>query len=52
MKYELTAAQRGRLLDLLQDYRDGVSSGEISGYGQTREHEIEDIDELITELEN
>jgi hypothetical protein len=52
MKYDLTAAQRDRLLDLLQDQRDGVSSGEISGYGQTKEYELEDIDALISELED
>ncbi len=51
-KYELTADQRSRLLDLLQDQRDGVSSGEITGYGQHKDDELTDIDELIAELEN
>lgn len=49
--YEFTDAQRERLLDLLSAERDGVARGEIVGYGQSRAHELEDIDALIAELE-
>lgn len=39
-----------RILELLNEQRDATISGERSGYGQTKEHEVTDIDELIEQL--
>lgn len=47
----LDSYQLSRLLDCLEDQRDGVRSGSISGYANTREDELNDIDELIRIVE-
>ena len=39
--------QTERILDLLNDYRDGIVSGAISGYGQSKADELYDVDTLI-----
>lgn len=51
-KHEFTSDQRERLLDLLREQREGVAGGTISGYGQPKVDELDDIDELIQELED
>lgn len=50
--YQFTSDQRERLLDLLYEQLRGVSSGTITGYGQPKDDELQDIDKLITELED
>src|ERR1044072_5120461 len=40
----LTDGQLDLLTELLRNYREGVESGDISGYGQSREEEISDVD--------
>jgi hypothetical protein len=39
--------QRVRLIELLREQREGVSNGTIVGYGQDREDELFEIDQLI-----
>lgn len=51
-KHQLTTDQRARLLDLLNEQREGVANGTITGYGQPQADELADIDELIAELED
>lgn len=48
----LDSYQLSRLLDCLENQRDGVQSGTISGYANTREDELNDIDELIKLVED
>jgi hypothetical protein len=42
----LTTDQVERLVDLVNEYRDAVASGEISGYGQSQTDELVDVDTL------
>jgi hypothetical protein len=39
-----------RIIELLEEQRDATRSGSRSGYGQDKDTEIADIDELINTL--
>ena len=36
-----------KLLTLLQDYREDVVRGKVTGYGQSRAEELSDVDDMI-----
>lgn len=46
----LDISERNRLIDLLHDQRSATEGGERSGYGQSQEQELTDIDDLIYKL--
>jgi hypothetical protein len=50
MQIELDWDDRARLTELLNEQREAVVSGEITGYGQDKDVEIADIDALIQKL--
>jgi hypothetical protein len=47
---ELENYETELIIDLLGDYRKGVVSGSISGFGQPNEDEVKDVDVLIAKL--
>jgi len=52
LKIELTEVQRSDLFDLVLNYRDGVADGSISGYGQSKEEELDYVAELLAKLKD
>ena len=52
MRVDLDWDERRRLTELLGEYRDDVYNGHTSGYGQSKEDELSDVDALIRKLED
>jgi len=46
----LDELQVGLLVDITHQYRRGVVSGDITGYGQTKERELETVDATLDAL--
>lgn len=49
---DLTTNEIERLILLAEEYRRGVADDEITGYGQTKQYELEDMDEIISRLQS
>jgi hypothetical protein len=50
MKVDIDRSEAERLADLVNEYRDAVASNEISGYGQSKDDELVDLDQLLAKL--
>lgn len=46
----LTTGEIARIIELLNDYRDEVKSGDVVGFGQSREEELADVGWLLDKL--
>ena len=49
---ELSFTERSRLFDLVLNYREGVVSGNITGYGQSQEDELDEVAKLLAKLKD
>ncbi len=48
----LTNHEKDIVLELLADYQNRVRKGEVVGFGQTKEEEIKDLEEIMQKIKN